>query len=470
MKKAKTGVSHQPSTSTTSDDNGNLTRFQKKLPPSAAKPSLVTSLAVTKYETKKRQERMERFGTSTTGSANHHSQTQSILGSPAAEDYEDMVGPYYDIIGRNMEIEKSYLRLTTYPKCDDVRPLPVLIKALDHVKRKYQQNDDFDWCHDQLKSIRQDITVQTSHIPAHHTLLFDVYQTHARILLEHGHLPEFNQCLSNVLQIYDAWHAQNDSSNSNSNNNNNDNNRNNRNSSIPNPANHGMRSMSTTTCSVKKAEGEFRAYSVLYSLVQSKTTFLDLNMALRRRLQQSPSLIQPERRQSKSNTKKSKKRRRSSTATDDRLNDIRRTNECQSNGLLGMMNHMISVEEQHAWDVVHSIYNGHYTKFFTLYDTASHMSPYILDFLLHRVRMQAYHTIMASYRPSISMPYLQTALHFDTMDELFHFLQQRGTVFVDTSTTSGTSPEHEGDIHKSEREHLMIDCRQSQQILQSPDT
>ena len=402
----------------------------------AAKPSIIAALAVTKYETKKRQERMERFGTNP--SSNLHLQKQPSPLDTTADVNVDMVGPYYDIIGRNMEIEKSYLRLTTYPKCEDVRPLLILIKALDHVKRKYQQNDDFDWCNDQLKSIRQDITVQNSHIPANHILLLDVYQTHARILLEHGQLSEFNQCLSNVLQIYDALHVD---------------------------TNHINVKPATTTCSVMKAEGEFRAYSILYSLVQSKTTFLDLNIALRRRLQQHHQMLMmqqeeegQQRTRSKPN-KKSRKRRRPSTNPS---NGFSSTNGSSNNNLVGMMNR-ISVEEQHAWDIVHSIYDGQYTKFFMLYDTAPHMSPYILDFLLHRVRLQSYHAIIASYRPSISILLIQKSLHFDTIDEVYHFLQQRGTVFIPSS-----SPDDGSGMNKSSIEHLGIDCRQSQ--LQNQNT
>lgn len=453
MKKTKTVSNKQPSTSATTTANGSPgQQLQSIANSAAAKPSLVSSLTVTKYETKKRQERMERFGA--TPSSNLHKHKQPTRGDTTgtSDDHEeDMVGPYYDIIGRNMEIEKSYLRLTTYPKCEDVRPLPILIKALDHVKRKYQQNDDFDWCNDQLKSIRQDITVQKSHIPSNHTLLLDVYQTHARILLEHGQLSEFNQCLSNVLQIYDA--LQND----------NDRNKFKQNSIVD--AN-GIRSKSTTTtCSVKKAEGEFRAYSILYSLVQSKTTFLDLNIALRRRLQQHQMFMQqeePQKTRSKPNNKKSKKRRRPSNIITDTSSDAVSSKQNGNNNSLGMMND-ISEEEQHAWDVVHSMYNGQYTKFFSLYDTAAHMSPYILDFLLHRVRLHSYHAIIASYRPSISILYIQQSLHFDTLDEVHHFLQQRGTVFVPS-----TSPE---DGHPANSiEHLVIDCRQSQQVLMNQNT
>jgi SAC3/GANP family len=444
MKKRKT--SKQQSKATVADNDTGTTMKSPSIgndsTTAMSQPHIISSLTVTKYETKKRQERMERFATNPSHNYNDKHQQQhptATIDSTTGDSEEITVGPYYDIIGRNMEIEKSYLRLTTYPKCEDVRPLPILIKALDHVKRKYQQNDDFDWCNDQLKSIRQDITVQKSHIPANHTLLLDVYQTHARILLEHGQLSEFNQCLSNVLQIYDAVPAISNNTTTSS-------------DTIP----HSTGSKATM-CSVRKAEGEFRAYSILYSLVQSKTTFLDLNMALRRRLQQHLLWTQHQQRPGVGtikSKKKSKKRRRPSstitaTSTDDSNDPMSRS---------GMM-HRISAEEQHAWDVVHSIYDGQYKRFFILYDTAPHMSPYILDFLLHRVRLHAYHVLISAYRSSIPILYVQQSLHFDTLEEVHHFLQQRGTVFVSSSTSSDDGIEH-----------LLVDCRQSQLMLQTQDS
>jgi hypothetical protein len=89
-----------------------------------------------------------------------------------------------------MSLEKPYLRLTTHPRKEDVRPLRVLIKSLAHIKGRYVQDEDFEWANEQLKSVRQDLTVQRIRNP----FVLDVYETHARILLEHGDLDEFNRC------------------------------------------------------------------------------------------------------------------------------------------------------------------------------------------------------------------------------------------------------------------------------------
>jgi SAC3/GANP family len=435
-------------------------------------------MSVTNYESRKRQERAQRFSTTATTATSKKRKvkllpttttTQITDNHQNIEDDDDgSTIPFsssYDIVGQNMEIEKSYLRLTTFPKWEDVRPLPVLIKALEHVKRKYQQNDDFTWCDDQLRSIRQDITVQKSHIPTHHVIVLDTYQTHARILLEHGHLTAFNQCLSNVLQIYDAMHSTLD----------------------PNNVVTNDNRKTGAVANLMKAEGEFRAYSILYSLVQSKTSFLDLNLALRRRQEQFLQRLLPKKlivdgqgttTASNNHRKKNKKRHRqssrsvvteivngtNSSGTSDKDEVLLKTIP-MSNIRDNLMTNRMSDEEKHAWDVVHSIYDGRYTHFFVLYDSAPHMSPYLLDFLLHRLRLHAYSVIVTSYRPSVSIEFIQTALHFDSQPETQHFLQQRHAVFCTPSPGEESGTTHSND----DKSKSLIDCRQSQQMLQSND-
>ncbi|KAJ8765863.1 hypothetical protein K2173_020379 [Erythroxylum novogranatense] len=97
--------------------------------------------------------------------------------------------------GNSQEIEKRYLRLTSAPEPSTVRPEEVLEKALSMVQNS--QKNYLYKC-DQLKSIRQDLTVQR----IRNQLTVKVYETHARLALEVGDLPEYNQCQSQLKTLY----------------------------------------------------------------------------------------------------------------------------------------------------------------------------------------------------------------------------------------------------------------------------
>ena len=69
----------------------------------------------------------------------------------------------YTIVGTSQETFKDYLRLTSEPKPESIRPYPILQRTLTELKKRWKNKESFgtsyNWICNQLKSLRQDLTV-----------------------------------------------------------------------------------------------------------------------------------------------------------------------------------------------------------------------------------------------------------------------------------------------------------------------
>mmetsp|Transcript_3517 Transcript_3517/g.2971 ORF Transcript_3517/g.2971 Transcript_3517/m.2971 type:complete len:166 (-) Transcript_3517:398-895(-) len=104
------------------------------------------------------------------------------------------------IVGTCIDLEKNYFRLGADPNPLKVRPEHILKLSLNMLKSKWKDRKvDYRYMEDQLKSIRQDLVVQG----IKSKFVVKVYETHARISLECADIDHFNQCQTQLRELYD---------------------------------------------------------------------------------------------------------------------------------------------------------------------------------------------------------------------------------------------------------------------------
>mmetsp|Transcript_59387 Transcript_59387/g.156361 ORF Transcript_59387/g.156361 Transcript_59387/m.156361 type:complete len:401 (+) Transcript_59387:450-1652(+) len=111
----------------------------------------------------------------------------------------------YTVAGTCQTVAKKYLRLTSAPDPTAVRPEPVLKEAIKMIQDRYDSfgddrgQDQYIFLWEQMKSIRQDLTVQR----IRNDFTVEVYEMHARICLEFDDETELKQCQSQLSQLYE---------------------------------------------------------------------------------------------------------------------------------------------------------------------------------------------------------------------------------------------------------------------------
>jgi hypothetical protein len=196
------------------------------------------------------------------------------------------------------------------------------------------------------------------------------------MLLEHGDLNEFNQCQTMIRTL----------------------------TSFTDPdvfaSKKSMRSKASKHDVLSQSEetaDEFRAYSLLYDVVQNSWCDLMIHLA-------------------------------SEKSSFDISNEFRGPTTITNATIKVPITQGLSV--RHALKVIKAIIHDDYLSFFRLYESAPHMSAYLMDFLVRRVRDVGYVRIIAAYRPTISTERFREVLSFHDMEETKRFLGKKGAVFL----------------------------------------
>jgi len=273
-------------------------------------------------------------------------------------DYERMT-----VKGTCELLEKDYLRLTSPPRAELVRPKPILEKHLTNLKKLWgkAENDrggngkrDYLWFCSQFKAIRQDLTVQRIFDP----FAIEVYETHARIALEKGDLNEYNQCQTQLKELYDLVGRDSGAVAANSDN---------ESLEIHEEQLDGKKKKNLRTG--LENQHEFVAYRIIYYVYLTGNKKYEGGSSDLFKIMLSLTLDQRE-------------------------------------------NPVIA----HALRVRVAFAENDYHTFFSLHDSAPNMSAYLMDYLVPQVRQAALQRMHKAYRPSVPTRHVLKELGFDVDD------------------------------------------------------
>jgi len=286
------------------------------------------------------------------------------------------------VVGTCLVVEKSYFRLIGPPDPAEVRPEPVLRAALELVQRRSREGAKYLYLSDQLKSIRQDLSVQ--HLRG--ALTLEVYQSHARLALENGDPSEFNQSLTQLERLFKEHRSSSSSTSTSS-------------SSLSSTSTSSSSSSSSSSPSslssssgaaapsaaapeaaladLSSASFEYAAYRVLYSLYTADPTDAKAQLA---RLSRA---------------------------------------ECENAWV------------RHALAVAAAVSADNAARFFALYRSAPNFGSFLMDWLGARVRSRALAALCKGAQPSLPLSFLVRALGFDSVDDARSFLARCGGVVLE---------------------------------------